>query len=208
MQSSQSRKSRALIAILAVSFSCLTVAGQELSAYESVNQSTDELLAKLVEVKPYFESDPDRFFSEIEKALESYVDFEGFSKGVMAKYYRQSTPEQRVQFQATFRTTLMQTYAKALVGFDNQDVLVKQPTAPQKKPDRATIDLEVVAKSGNVYPVQYNLVKKDGRWLLRNVVINGINMGLQFRSQFAGYMQKYKRDISLVIENWATPPDE
>jgi len=43
----------------------------------------------------------------------------------------------------------------------------------------------------------------EKRWLLRNVIINGINIGLQFRSQFNAYMQKYRGDIDLVIENWS-----
>lgn len=174
----------------------------EISAYESVRQSTDILIARLIEVQPIYTADPAKFFHEIETALDPHVDFEGFAKGVMAKHYRTATEEQRSAFRRTFRDALIKTYGKALAEFDNQEVVVIEPTKPQKKPDRAVIDLEIHAKSGKVYPVQYQLIRKDGRWLLRNVIINGINIGLQFRSQFASFMQRYKKDMTQVIENW------
>ncbi len=188
-----------LTVCLLVSLSSLA---NELSAYDSVKQSTDALIAKLIEVQPVYQDDPDKFFDEVEQALDPHIDFEGFAKGVMAKHYRLATEEQRLAFQRTFRDALIKTYGKALVEFDNEEVVVLEPTTPQKQPDRAVIELEVHAKSGTIYPVQYQLVKEDGRWLLRNVIINGINIGLQFRSQFASYMQKYKKDMAQVIENW------
>jgi|DEB0MinimDraft_6_1074348.scaffolds.fasta_scaffold55944_1 phospholipid transport system substrate-binding protein len=174
-----------------------------LSAYESVQQSTDELLARLREVQPVYEQDPERFFSEVEAALSPYIDFEGFSKRVMARHYRQATETQQQAFEVKFREALIRTYATALLEFDNQRVEVKAPTRPEKSPERATIELEVHARSGAVYPVQYQLGLEQDRWLLRNVVINGINIGLQFRTQFDAYMQKHRGDIDEVIANWA-----
>ncbi len=81
------------------------------------------------------------------------------------------------------------------------------PSTPEQTDDRATIDLEIHTKSGTIYPVQYQLELIDGRWMLRNVIINGINIGLQFRSQFNAYMQKYKKNIDKVIENWSVDVD-
>ena len=173
------------------------------SAYESVQDSTKILLARLAEVQPIYESDPEHFYSEVQQSLDPYIDFEGFSKRVMAKHYRRATPDQKQSFTGKFRDSLVRTYATALLEFDNQQVVVLEPTKPQKRPDRATIQLEVHAKSGVIYPVHYQLGLTDDRWLLRNVIINGINIGLQFRSQFNAYMQKYKGDINQVIENWA-----
>ena len=173
------------------------------TAYESVNESTDLLLKRLVEVQPLYEEDPEQFFSAVQDALNPYIDFEGFAKRVMAKHYRSASEAQREAFVGRFQDALIKTYATALLEFDNQKVVVVEPTTPQKREDRATILIEVYSGSGTVYPVHYQLgLEEDGRWMLRNVIINGINIGLQFRSQFNAYMQKYKKDIDLVIENW------
>ena len=196
-----------LFAAFLLMFSLGTVQAQ--TAYESVNESTTILLERLVEVQPLYEEDPEKFFTAVQEALSPYIDFEGFAKRVMAKHYRTATEEQRAAFLSRFEDALIRTYATALLEFDNQKVVVVEPTTPQKREDRATILIEVYSGSGTLYPVHYQLgLEEDGRWLLRNVIINGINIGLQFRSQFNAYMQKYKKDIDLVIENWEVEVDD
>ena len=184
-------------------FTLCAMATEQKTAFESVRESTDELLKRLVEVKPIYNSDPDMFYAEVQRALSPHVDFEGFSKRVMAKHYRDATAAQKAKFVTTFQSSLVRTYASALVEFDNEKVIVVSPTTPEESDDRATIDLEIHTKSGTIYPVQYQLELIEGRWMLRNVIINGINIGLQFRSQFNAYMQKYRKNIDKVIENWS-----
>lgn len=173
------------------------------SPYESVQASTEQLLEKLVEVQPIYKSDKDKFFKEVDSSLASFIDFKGFSRGVMAKYYRRASDQQKARFAEAFRNSLIKTYAKALVEFDDPQVIVKQDNKPQKDPRKARVSLEVYGKDGSVYPVEYSLVLMNDQWKLRNLVIDGINIGLQFRSQFTAYMQQYKNDIDKVIDNWS-----
>ncbi len=195
-----------VIVIVTALFPMLSMAEDKsvtaVSAYEEVKRITDDLLKKLVEVQPLYETDRQKFYQEVDQSLGQFIDFDGFSRGVMAKYYRRATDEQKKRFVDTFRDELIQTYSKALVGFDNEEVIVKQDDKPQKDPRKAKIRLEIHGKDGTIYPVDYSLVQKNGTWKLRNIVINGINIGLQFRSQFSSSMQKYKNDIDLVIQNW------
>ncbi|MFN3237265.1 MAG: phospholipid-binding protein MlaC [Pseudomonadales bacterium] len=169
---------------------------------QAVQTATDELLGKLEEVRPLYAEDPDQFFAAIDEALSPFIDFEGFSRGVMAKYYRRATDEQKAEFSETFRTALIRTYGKALIEFDNQKIVVLEPSLDPKRPNRATIALEIHGANNAIYPVEYSLTLEDNRWLLRNVSIEGINIGLQFRSQFASFMSQYRNDIDQVIENW------
>jgi phospholipid transport system substrate-binding protein len=174
-----------------------------LSPHESVQTATDELIDKLLVTRPLYETDKKMFYKEIDDSLAPFVDFKGFSKGVMAKYYRRANDEQKMRFAISFREALIKTYAKALVEFDNQKIVVKETTSPQKAPNKAKVELEVHGKDGTIYPVEYSLVLIEDQWMLRNIVINGINIGLQFRSQFSNYMQQYKNDIDEVINHWS-----
>ncbi len=167
-----------------------------------VEETTHHLLAKLVEVKPLYESDPEQFFAEVDSALGPFVDFKAFSRGVMAKYYRRANEEQKTLFEKTFRLGLIRTYAKALVEFDNQKVEILEAGKRKQKENRASIDLLIHGKNGEQYTVNYSLGLVNDDWKLRNVTIEGINVGLQFRSQFAAHMQKYRNNIDLVIDNW------
>ena len=123
--------------------------------YEAVKNATDDLLQRLVEAQPLYEKDPEGFFSEVDATLGPFIDFEGFSKGVMAKYFRRASDDQKKRFQVAFRKQLIKTYAIALVEFDNEEVIVLPPGDPSKKPDRAEIRLEIHSGDGTVYPVSY-----------------------------------------------------
>ena len=87
----------------------------------SVREATDKLLANLVRVKPLYKTDPDKFYAEIKKSLAPFIDFDGFARGVMARFYRRATPQQREDFADKFQTKLIHTYSNALVKFDNQN---------------------------------------------------------------------------------------
>jgi phospholipid transport system substrate-binding protein len=121
----------------------------------------------------------------------------------MAKYYRRATDEQKARFVTVFQDKMIRTYAKALVEFDNERVEVVESTTNESKPDRAAIDLIVYSNEGTIYTINYSMVLVDSQWMLRNVTIEGINIGLQFRSQFAAYMAKYSNQIDDVIDNWS-----
>jgi len=51
--------------------------------------------------------------------------------------------------------------------------------------------------------VSYTMVQLDGQWKLRNVIINGINVGKLFRDQFADSMQRNGNDLDKTIDGWA-----
>ena len=172
------------------------------SAYESVQSSTDHLLKKLLEVQHIYSADKARFFQEVDSSLAPFIDFKGFSRGVMAKYYRRASDQQKQRFAVVFRAALIKTYSRALVEFENQKIIVKQDNKPQKNPNKARVSLEVYGKDGTIYPIEYSMTLIDNQWKLRNIVINGINIGLQFRSQFTEYMQRHKNNIDKVIDNW------
>ena len=63
--------------------------------------------------------------------------------------------------------------------------------------------MQVKGSNGAVYPVSYTLVKLNGEWKVRNVVINGINIGKLFRDQFADAMQRNGNNLDTTINNWA-----
>ncbi len=197
---------KTVIALLIIIMATPALSERSLAApspYESVQESTDILLARLLELQPIYESDPDKFFADVESALSPYIDFEGFARGVMAKYYRSATDEQKQRFTESFKHGLIRRYATALVEFDNEKVVVVPPDESDVEEDVASITLEVHTGTGGVHAVDYKLRLIDGSWLLRNVIIEGVNIGLQFRSQFNGLMQRHRNDIDKVIENWS-----
>lgn len=173
----------------------------EQTAQQVVQQTVDGLLADLKTNKASYKANPQAFYDTLNRILGPVVDSEGIAKGVMTvKYSRQASPEQIKRFEETFKNSLFQFYGNALLEYDNQDIRVLN-TGKQDQ-DRASVNMEVVGSNGAIYPVQYTMVNQSGNWRLRNVIINGINIGKLFRDQFADSMQKNRNDLEATIAGW------
>jgi phospholipid transport system substrate-binding protein len=130
------------------------------------------------------------------------VDAEGISRSIMTvRYSRQASPEQMARFQENFKRSLMQFYGNALLEYNNQGIKVLPSN--DKDPERTSVGMEVRDSRGTVYPVSYTMVNINGSWRVRNVIINGINIGKLFRDQFAQSMQANGNNLDKVIDNWA-----
>lgn len=197
------------LSVVVLLFSVGVGAGAERkSAHEAVEEATNQLLEQLKEIQPLYEDNKEEFFQKVENTVSPFIDFEGFARGVMAKYYRRATDAQQEQFVETFKDSLVETYGDTLVGFEGHKVEVEKPSHEDPDSDRANVKLKIHGADGDVYPVAYTMVRQDGQWKLRNVTVEGINIGLQFRSQFASYMREYGNDIDKVIENWDVDKDD
>lgn len=174
-------------------------------AEEAVQKTTEDMLALIEEAKTYVDVDRDRFFTEVEDLLSPVVDFERFARSVMAVHYRKATAEQRTRFADSFRKTLVRTYAVALTEFDDGEVVIVPSERPQSKPDQANVKQEIRLAGGDVYPVIYSMARtSEGNWLMRNIIVNGVNMGLTYRNQFASAASdaKYGGDMDRIIDGW------
>lgn len=191
---------RSLLALLAV-FPLMAVAMP--SAQQVVQQTTDNLLADLKANKAGYKSNPQAFYDSLERILGPVVDSEGIAKGVMTvKFTRKATPEQIKRFEQEFKRSLMQFYGNALLEYDNQTIRVL-PATGKVDPARTSINMEIVDHKGVVYPISYTMVSQADGWKMRNVIINGINIGKLFRDQFADSMQRNGNDLEKTIAGWA-----
>ncbi len=172
------------------------------SAHDVVKGTTDELLGDLKANKASYQQNPQAFFDALNRILGPVVDSEGISRSIMTvKYSRGASDAQMKRFEENFKTSLMQFYGKALLEYDNQDIRVLPARA--ESGDRTSVGMEVRDSKGTVYPVSYTMVQLGGEWKMRNVIINGINVGKLFRDQFADSMQRNGNDLDKTIDGWA-----
>lgn len=173
------------------------------AAQQVVQQTTDTLLADLKANKVQYKADPAAFYASLERILGPVVDVQGIARGVMTvRYSRRASAEQLQRFEEEFKRSLMQFYGNALLEYDNQDIRVL-PVANAQDAQRSTVNMEIRDARGTVYPLSYTMVRLDEGWKLRNMVINGINVGKLFRDQFAQSMQSNRNDLDKTIAGWA-----
>ncbi|MBE0462685.1 MAG: MlaC/ttg2D family ABC transporter substrate-binding protein [Halomonadaceae bacterium] len=195
---------RWLVALMVLALALpLQAQAQSQSPEAMVRENVDALMGEIEGKKDYYASNIDELEALVDDSLEDVADFRYIGASVMGSYFRNATPEQRSRFADVFRQTLIDTYTRGLVTFDYQDLRVLDNQRSQRYEDQASVDMEVVATNGQVYPVSYSLRLSGGDWRVVNVIVNGINLGLTFRNQFDQAMRENNRDYDAVIRAWA-----
>lgn len=171
-----------------------------------VQKSIDSLTARIVKERKVLLKSPAALSALVDQNITPFVDIPGIARGVMGQYFRQATPEQRDRFVTTFKQSMIRTYSNGLAGYNNQKIVVK-PYTPGSDMSRAQVDVEVTLESGTMVPVTFQMVRDgSGVWKARNLIVNGLNLGLTFRKRFADVVEQSAGNIDKAISAWS--PDE
>jgi len=144
------------------------------------------------------------YFAQTEAALDKVVAFRFIATSVMGDPVKKSaSPEQIDAFVKVFRTGLVKSYAKGITNYAKSKIEIVDVTTDPKRPGRATVEQKVTDKDAT-HQLNYSMVfdKKNDSWKLINVVLNGVNLGTSFQSQFKAAYKKQGGDLDKVIANW------
>lgn len=195
---------RLMLAGLGLALLSLTAqAAPERTPEETIRDSIETLTGQIEGRRDYFADNLDELEALVDASLDDIADFRYIGASVMGRYFQNASPQQRSRFASTFRQTLIDTYTRGLVTFDYRELRVLDNQRAQRHEDQASVDMEVVATNGEVYPVSYTLRLSGDQWKVVNVIVNGINLGLTFRNQFDQAMRDHNRDYDAVIDSWA-----
>lgn len=140
----------------------------------------------------------------MEKELSPVVDFRHVARKVMGRYARRASDEQLDRFTEVFKKTLISTYSKGLENLHRLDQVEISAARFDPEGDEAQVPMSIHLKGGQSYKVSYSLFRDDkGRWLVDNILVEGINIGLVMRNQFAHYMRD-QGSVEKAIDAWGS----
>ncbi|MDF2182179.1 ABC transporter substrate-binding protein [Neptuniibacter sp. CAU 1671] len=171
-------------------------------ASQVVDQKTKEMLDLLHDESFKTPEREPELVAAIDQILSPVVDFDYISRVVMGKFYRRATPEQQQQFSSVFKTTLLKTYARAIVGFSISGYEIQPPKVESPEPGKQVVTVDVIGGNGARYALVYYMSKEESGWRLVNVLMDGVNLRLTFKNQFADIIQRSNNDVGQAIINW------
>ena len=152
--------------------------------HQFIDSQAQEMVSIIRNNQELYAKDPELFKDKINEVFEPMVDFRRVGASVMGKkYYLAASSSQRLQFIQSFKTSLLDTYSSTLAQWGDQKIITIFPEASEFK---KTEDVQQnLITSSNIYPITYKVRKdKNGNWLIINIIVNGVNLGLTFRNQF------------------------
>ncbi len=111
--------------------------------------------------------------------------------------------DQLDRFTEVMRVGLVRTYSKGLLAFGGSRIEVSSPAADEAQQNMASVEQLIFSQEAEPYRVLYQMGRdRSGDWKLRNVIIESVNLGEIYRSQFQSAARKEDGDLDAVIAGW------
>jgi phospholipid transport system substrate-binding protein len=191
---------------------------------------TDQLVIEIEAARDYYGSEPERFYQQVDQIISPVIDYRRFSRAVMGRYgtssyYKQLDTEEEKQvlkgqvlrFTDAVQERMVRTLSKGLMTFSGEriDVLPPDPVAQQRIDNKRSVSVIQLIYRDQEQPleVQFKLKPdKAGDWRMINIVLNNINLGKQYRTEFSSKLKDFGGNIDKVIDYWRNaefdPEDE
>ena len=205
----------AVFGLLSLAVTSITTANEATGPTPIIESTTSQIMTIVGEAPDYFDTDPDRFYSEIGSVLDKTIDWRGFAKGVMGEYAsnaryrslddggRKALIEQLDSFTDIMKSGLIRTYAKGLLAFSGSKFEIVDDEAVDPNARSASITQLVYGSGDRTYTVRYQMGRsRDGSWRLRNLIVADINLGQIYQNQFAAAAKSANGDVGKVVAEW------
>jgi len=118
---------------------------------------------------------------KIRAIAEKMFDFTELSKRTLAQNWSKFTPEQQKEFINLYKSLLEDAYADKIMTYTEEEILFTKEIPLTEK--TAEVQSTVIRKTEEI-PIYYRVILKDGVWMIYDVVIEGVSLINNYRSQF------------------------
>ena len=168
-----------LLPLLVLLFAFPATAGEPpVPARQVVDKTLAQVISILNDTKA---SETDRRDRIASIAYERF-DFDTMSKLVIARPWRKFTKQEREEFITEFKTHLARSYGRRLSRYEGINVkVVSEVSEPRGD---ISVHTQVVGGQFDGAEMSYRMRSETGEWLVIDVIIEGVSLVSNFRSQF------------------------
>jgi phospholipid transport system substrate-binding protein len=158
-----------------------------------VKTTAEDVLQIVKNDKDIQAGDQKKIFALAEEKILPNFNFERVCRLVLGKHWNQASKEQQDAFQTEFRSLLLRTYATALSKYRNQKIEYK-PLRANPGDTKVTVKTEVIQPGGPPIAIDYSLEKFANGWKVYDIVIEGVSLVTNYRSQFSNEIRQSNLD--------------
>jgi phospholipid transport system substrate-binding protein len=122
----------------------------------------------------------------VRKIAEDIFDFGETAKRSLARHWQARTPAEREEFVRLFADLLERSYISKIELFNGEKIMFVSDAI---EGDQAIVRSKIITKQGSEIPVDYRMLRKGDRWLAYDVLIEGVSLVANYRSQFNKIIQ-------------------
>lgn len=158
-------------------------------ARQALETSIDHILALLKEPEYANPATRGPLRTRIENEVRHVFDFNEFSARTVGAPWRNFSAQQKKAFSDAFAGLLLTTYLDKINGYNGERIAytgeVSSPAG-----DRVEVRTVLTLKDGKSVPVAYRMLPKNSTWYVYDVLIEGISLVKNYRTQFQDILTK------------------
>jgi phospholipid transport system substrate-binding protein len=171
------------VAAAAICLLCLVGWGQAWAGTptDQLKTSVDNVLAVLQDPKLKSEAKAAERRAAIRQQAESEFDFNETAKRALGRHWQELSESQRKEFVSLFAELIERAYINKIEKYSGEPIVY---VGESVEGDLATVRTKFVTKQGTEIPIDYRLYRKGDRWLVYDVLVEGVSLVANYRTQF------------------------
>ena len=140
---------------------------------------------------------------QLRAVVDQVFDWQETGKRALARHWQTLKPEQRQEFSALFADLVERSYVGKIEAYSGEKVAY---VGDAIEGDQATVKTKLITKSGTEIPLDYRMQKEGDRWRVYDVLIEGVSLVGNYRTQFIKIIQQSSYDE--LVKKMKTKQDE
>ena len=122
----------------------------------------------------------------VRQIADDIFDFGETARRSLGRHWAARTEAERDEFVKLFGDLLERSYISKIELYGGEKI---QYMSDRIEGDQASVLSKLVTKAGADVPIEYRMLKKDDRWLVYDVIIEGVSLVSNYRTQFNKIIQ-------------------
>jgi phospholipid transport system substrate-binding protein len=154
---------------------------------ERIKETTDKIIAVVSDPALKDPAREKERREKIRKAVDEMCDWDEMSRRSLGRHWAQRSEEEKKEFIQLFGRLLERTYVDKVEGYSGEKVIY---AGERIDGDYAEVTVKIVTKKNTEIPVVYKLRSKDQQWWAYDMVVEGVSLVNNYRTQFSDIMAK------------------
>ncbi len=125
--------------------------------------------------------------NKIRVIADKMFDFTELSRRTLALNWNKFTPAQQTEFISLYKNLLADTYADKIVAYTDEKIVFTKEVPLTE--NTVEVQSTVIRKAGET-PIYYRVIMSNGSWMIYDVVVEGVSLVNNYRSQFRDILSK------------------
>ena len=151
------------------------------SVTDEVKAVVDQVVSIVSDKELKKQKNEEKRRAALDKAIGGIFNYGEMAKLSLGTHWRERSPAERQEFVKLFKTLLENSYSGKIESYNNEKITYQKEAV---EGDDAVVKSKVVTAKREEFALEYRLKKDGGKWMVYDVVIEGVSLVANYRSQF------------------------